>query len=73
MAGSTIMIPLELRVAMLATVALFSHISVCIAGATTTGQLAVSTVVVSRSSAIPAETLARNDAVAGATTIASAP
>ena len=44
----------------------------CIAGAIATGQLAVRTVVVRRSSAIPAVTFATKDAVAGATTIRSA-
>ena len=44
----------------------------CIAGEMITGQVAVSTVVVKRSSAIPAATLARKDAVAGATTMRSA-
>ena len=39
--------------ATLATVAGCSHISVCIAGANTTGQRAVSSVLVSRSSAMP--------------------
>ena len=44
----------------------------CMAGARITGQVAVNTVVVKRSSAIPADTFARKDAVAGATTIRSA-
>ena len=66
------MTPLFFRVSTLETVALFSHISVCIAGATTTGQVAARTVVVSKSSAIPEAIFARKDAVAGATTIRSA-
>ena len=57
---------------MFATVALFSHISVCMAGATITGHVAARTVVVSRSSAIPEVIFAKNDAVAGATTTRSA-
>ena len=57
---------------MFATVAALSHISVCIAGAITIGQVAVRTVVVRRSSAIPADTFAINEAVAGATTTRSA-
>ena len=71
-AGHTMVTPLLSRVSIFATVALFSHISVCIAGATTTGHVAAKTVVVSRSSAIPALIFAMKDAVAGATTIRSA-
>src|SRR5690606_19726478 len=50
-----------------------SHISVCIAGAMTTGQRAVSRVEVSRSSARPDAARASRSAVAGATTTRSAP
>ena len=60
------------RVATLAAVAGCSHISVCIAGAKTTGQRAVSRVLVSRSSASPCAALASRSAVAGATTTTSA-
>ena len=42
------------------------HICVCIAGASTTGQVAVSTVALSRSSARPAAIRASRSAVAGA-------
>ena len=42
------------------------------AGARTTGHVAARTVVVSKSSAMPAASLAMNEAVAGATTINSA-
>ena len=59
--------------ATLARVAGCSHISVCIAGAKTTGQRAVSNVLVSRSSARPWAALAIRSAVAGATTTRSAP
>ncbi len=58
--------------ATLAWVAGCSHISVCIAGANTTGQRAVSSVLVSRSSARPCAALASRSAVAGATTTRSA-
>ena len=51
---------------MFATVAGLSHISVCMAGATTTGAVVVSTVAVRRSSAIPAAIFAIVFAVAGA-------
>ena len=71
-AGSIISIPRCLRVLMFAIVAAFCHISVCIAGATSTGQVAASTVEVNKSSAIPAAIFAINDAVAGATTMQSA-
>ena len=71
-AGHTIVIPLSFKVSMFETVALFSHISVCMAGATITGQVAARTVVVRRSSAIPEVIFARNEAVAGATTTRSA-
>ena len=52
-AGSTTSTPRLRSVATLACVAGCSHISVCIAGASTTGQRAVSSVLVSRSSARP--------------------
>ena len=64
--------PRERSVATLARVAGCSHISVCIAGAKTTGQRAVSRVAVSRSSARPAAARASRSAVAGATTTRSA-
>ena len=64
--------PRAVSVATLACVAGCSHISVCIAGANTTGQWAVSRVVVSRSSASPAAARASRSAVAGATTTRSA-
>ena len=71
-AGSTTSTPRERSVATLARVAACSHISVCIAGAITTGQRAVSRVLVSRSSARPWAALASRSAVAGATTTRSA-
>ncbi len=71
-AGSMTIAPRERRVATLARVAGFSHISECIAGAKTTGHVAVSSVFVSRSSAIPWAARARMSAVAGATTTSSA-
>ena len=49
-----------------------SHISVCMAGAYRTGHLAVSSVAVSRSPAIPAAARAIRSAVAGATRTRSA-
>ena len=58
--------------ATLAVVAACSHISVCIAGAITTGQRAVRRVLVSRSSASPWAAFAIRSAVAGATTTRSA-
>src|SRR5689334_15538969 len=64
--------PRDRRVATFACVAACSHISVCIAGANTTGHRAVSSVLVSRSSASPWAALARMSAVAGATTTRSA-
>lgn len=57
---------------MLATVAGCDHISVCIAGAMTRGARLASTVVPSRSSAMPAASLAIVLAVAGAMTMTSA-
>ena len=57
---------------MLATVAGFRHISVCIAGAITSGAVLASTVLPSRSSASPAASFAMVLAVAGAMTMRSA-
>ena len=71
-AGGTMCTPRSPRVATLACVAGCSHISVCIAGAMTTGQRAVSRTVVSRSSACPVAARASRSAVAGATTTRSA-
>ena len=71
-AGSRTSAPRSRRVATLAWVAGCSHISVCIAGAKTTGQRAVSRVLVSRSSARPWAARASRSAVAGATTTRSA-
>ena len=71
-AGSMTTAPRERSVATLAWVAGCSHISVCIAGANTTGQRAVSSVLVSRSSASPWAAFAIRSAVAGATTTSSA-
>ena len=50
----------------------FRHMRVFMAGATSTGQVAASTVVVTASSAMPARMRARRSAVAGATTTRSA-
>src|SRR5690606_29425876 len=72
-AGSITCTPRARSVATFATVAGCSHISVCIAGAMTTGQRAVSRVEVSRSSARPDAARASRSAVAGATTTRSAP
>ena len=71
-AGSSTCTPRERRVATLATVAGCSHISVCIAGASRTGQRATSRVAVSRSSARPVAARASRSAVAGATITRSA-
>ena len=71
-AGSRTSTPRSRSVATLARVAACSHISVCIAGARTTGHRAVSSVLVSRSSARPCAALAIRSAVAGATTTRSA-
>ncbi len=57
---------------MLCAVAGCRHISVCIAGATTTGAVVASRVVPSRSDARPAAIAARVLAVAGATMTRSA-
>ncbi len=71
-AGSSTTMPRERRVATLAWVAACDHISVCIAGAISTGQSAVSNTLVSRSSARPLAARASRSAVAGATTTRSA-
>src|SRR5690349_14117211 len=71
-AGSSTRQPRSVSVATLAWVAGCSHISVCMAGAMTTGQRAVSSTLVSRSSAWPVAARARRSAVAGATTTRSA-
>ena len=71
-AGSTTTTPRPRSVATLAAVAGCSHISVCMAGASTTGHRAVSRVLVSRSSASPWAAFAIRSAVAGATTTRSA-
>jgi hypothetical protein len=71
-AGSSTTAPRRRSVATLSTVAGCSHISVCIAGANSTGQRAVSSVAVSRSSARPWAARASTSAVAGATTTRSA-
>ena len=71
-AGSMTRAPRSRRVATLARVAACSHISVCIAGAKTTGQRAVSSVLVRRSSASPCAAFASRSAVAGATITRSA-
>src|SRR4029453_4070341 len=67
-AGGTTRTPRASRVARLARVAGCSHISVCMAGATTTGPPKARAMLVSRSSARPAASRARVLAVAGATT-----
>ncbi len=71
-AGGTTCTPRSPSVATLAWVAGCSHISVCMAGAMTTGQRAVSRTLVSRSSAWPVAARASRSAVAGATTTRSA-
>ncbi len=71
-AGSMTWAPRARNVATLAWVAGCSHISVCMAGAKTTGHRAVSRVAVSRSSARPHAAFASRSAVAGATTTRSA-
>src|SRR5215468_3160655 len=72
MAGSTTIAPRSRSVATLCWVAGCSHISVCIAGAYSTGQRAVSSVAVSKSWAMPAAARAIRSAVAGATSTRSA-
>ena len=71
-AGPTIVTPRARSVATLATVAGFCHISVCIAGAITSGAVLARMVLPSRSSAKPPAILAIVFAVAGATTMRSA-
>ena len=71
-AGSITTTPRDRSSATLSRVAGCTHISVCIAGAISTGQRAVSRVAVSRSSARPWAALASRSAVAGATTTRSA-
>ncbi len=71
-AGPTIVTPRLRRVAMFATVAGFCHISVCMAGAMTSGAVLARTVLPSRSSARPTASLAIVFAVAGAITMRSA-
>ena len=71
-AGSSTTMPRSRNVSTLVRVAAFSHISVCMAGAITTGHRAVSSVFVRRSSARPCAALASRLAVAGATTTRSA-
>ena len=72
-AGSRTCTPRSRSVATLARVAGWSHISVCIAGASSTGHETVSSVLVSRSSARPVAARDSRSAVAGATTSRSAP
>ncbi len=71
-AGSITTAPRRRSTATFSRVAGCSHISVCIAGAKTTGQRAVSRVFVSRSSARPWAAFASRSAVAGATITRSA-
>ena len=73
LAGPTTTVPRSSRARTLAWVAGCSHMTLCMAGATTSGQVASRRVEVSRSSAIPPESLAMTFAVAGATTATSAP
>ena len=54
LSGSTTCTPLDRRTARLSCTAACSHISVCIAGATSTGARVASSVLVSRSSLMPA-------------------
>ena len=69
--GSTTTAPRSRRTATLDWVAGCSHISVCMAGAKITGARAVSSTLVSRSSAWPVAARASRSAVAGATTTRS--
>ncbi len=71
-AGPTTVTPRDRSVVMLATVAGFCHISLCMAGAITTGALLASTVLPRRSSTRPVASFAIVFAVAGAMTIRSA-
>ncbi len=70
--GSTTCTPRRRRVARFSWTAGCSHISVCIAGATSTGARVASSVAVSRSSEIPAAYFPSSLAVAGATITRSA-
>ena len=70
--GGTTITPRARRVARFCCTAGCSHISVCMAGHTTTGAAVAIRVVVSRSSAKPAAYRASRSAVAGATTTRSA-
>jgi hypothetical protein len=71
-AGSRTRMPRSRSVSTLAVVAACSHISVCMAGAISTGHRAVSKVAARRSSARPAAARASRSAVAGATRTRSA-
>ncbi len=71
-AGPTARMPRARRAARFSWVTGFRHMRVFIAGATSTGQVAASTVVVTASSAMPARIRATRSAVAGATTTRSA-
>ena len=70
--GPTKCAPRPRRVSRFACVAGFRHMAAFIAGANSTGAALATSVVDSRSSAMPQAVLARMLAVAGATTIASA-
>ena len=70
--GSTTCTPRRRSVARFSCTAGCSHISVCIAGHTSTGARVASSVAVSRSSEMPAAYLPSSFAVAGATTTRSA-
>ena len=72
LAGPMTVTPRLRSVAMFATVAAFRHISVCIAGAMTSGAVEARTVLPRRSSAMPAASFAIVFAVAGAITMRSA-
>ncbi len=72
-AGPITVMPSARSVATLRCVAGLSHISTFIAGATSSGQLRARHAVERRSSAMPLASFARKSALAGATTIASAP
>ena len=67
--GSITKIPRDLSVAIFSWFATLNHISGCIAGTRTIGQLAALTTFVNRSSAIPPDIFAMRSAVAGAITI----
>jgi hypothetical protein len=72
LAGSRTVTPLPRSVSTLAWVAACCHISVCMAGAKSTGPPAIRSVLVRRSPACPVAARASRSAVAGATTIKSA-